>query len=49
MLLYNFTLNYIILYYKNTFIAKLGIEPNLTDHETIVLPLHYLALLYYYF
>ena len=29
-------------YYK--ILAKSGIEPKLTDHETIVRPLHYLAL-----
>ena len=29
---------------KDLFIATLGIEPNLTDHETVVRPLHYFAL-----
>jgi hypothetical protein len=28
---------------KYNLLAKSGIEPNLTDHETVVLPLHYLA------
>lgn len=30
------------------FLAKLGIEPKLTDHETIVPPLHYFAYIFFY-
>lgn len=40
---YYYNLIFIFVYFYSYNLANSGIEPDLTDHEAVVLPLHYFA------